>query len=137
MEMVNGKIGFLEFFDSGEENIDGSLRLFELICRGVMGLSSGTTSIPKGLLSDNNAGVSIYSLASKQSLEKESACFSDVQSKSTTFAPLPLHLTSEAHSPTSPPSWIHPRLCHVINSHLPSNRRSQIQILGHALAISS
>ena len=37
MEMVNGKIGFLEFFDSREENIDGRARLFELICRGVMG----------------------------------------------------------------------------------------------------
>ena len=37
MEMVNGKIGFLEFFDSGEENIDGRAKLFELICRGVMG----------------------------------------------------------------------------------------------------
>ncbi|KAL3598015.1 hypothetical protein D5086_005933 [Populus alba] len=45
MEMVNGKIGFLEFFYSGEENIDGSLRLFELICRGVMGLSSGFSKV--------------------------------------------------------------------------------------------
>lgn len=58
--------------------------------------------------------------------------------------PQPLHpsLYTSLQRPIYPlqphhPSWIHPRLCHVINPHLPSNRRSQIQILGHALAISS